>query len=522
MDLRPYQVKVINDLYGKINQGAKSILLYAPTGAGKTIIVSMVIKHAVGRGRSVLFLVHREELVKQSIAALKKFEVEAGIIKAGWESNSALRVQIASVQTLNRRANAIEKLDIVIIDECHTTSYYRSCKEILTGHTGIIIGVTATPWRTKKNEGLDEYYEDIVKAPLPKSLIEQGYLVPPIYYAYPYIDLTNVRTKAGEYDSGDLEVAVNTPKVNQHVVDEYKRLANGRRSIAFTVSVNHAKSLTETFIKNGISSESIEANTISSDRDIIFRNSELGVISNISSVGVLTEGFDATWISCILMVRPTQSRALNFQMIGRGLRICEDINKEDCIVLDFSRNYERHGIVQEIEDIEMDSPNHAKGQSPTKTCPECFKLLSLGVEECPECGFKFDLKKDKKKAKEILDALVRVMPKEERAKLKQYQRLAKTAYKKSHHPLWAAVKYKEKYSCWPPKDYKYGAIFGSCPTSSEKNDYQNYLSKIVSRKAQSVKPITEPSLFIEANMKYEFGEDLILKRDKGPYVENKF
>lgn len=483
--------------------GKKVLLLYAPTGAGKTVILSQVIADANAKNRRILFLVHRNELVQQTVDTLARFELEAGVIKAGWEANPERPIQIASIQTLNKRGLP-KDLDVVIIDECHTTSYFKTCSEILKKHDGFVIGVTATPWRLKKSEGLKEYYQDIVKAPMPGELIKMGFLVPPEYYGYSNeIDLSSVSIMAGEYANQELDVVCNTPAVILRIVEEFKRLAENRTAICFTINVAHAKNIARAFNQSGIAADSIEASTPHSTRRDLYQKLDEGKIQILCSVGVLTEGFDVKSIGGIILARPTKSMALNFQMVGRGLRICPERDKKDCIVIDFSNNTERHGMVQYLEEVEMDTPNLETGKAPAKSCPNCNFVVPLGTEECPKCGHKFDMEVEKETQKrERLDDLIKLLPHDEKKRRKLYHQYAQYAYHNGMKPTWAAVKYHGKYRKWPKPIYKRAAVFGEEPSSDDKMAYLNYLLGFLERGE-----VKNPNDYVEMHMKGEFGDE---------------
>ncbi|MBF0196339.1 MAG: DEAD/DEAH box helicase family protein [Planctomycetes bacterium] len=504
MDLYPYQKELISNLYKIIRDGAKKILLYAPTGAGKTVIVSKVIQDANSKNRKILFLVHRNELVQQTMDTLSRFGLEAGVIKAGWQSDASKNIQVASIQTLNARGTP-DNLDIVFIDECHTTSYFKSCKSILKSHHGIIIGITATPWRTKKREGLSEYYDHIVKAPVPAKLIDMNFLVPPIYYGYDNeIDLKTVRTMAGEFVTEDLDVLCNTPDVIKRVVEEYKKLALGRTCICFAINVEHAKNIALAFNQSGIAAAHIEAATHPMARSDKYQALARGEIKLLSSVGVLTEGFDIRSISAIILARPTQSMALNYQMVGRGLRTSKETNKEDCIVIDFANNTERHGMVQSLDEIEMDNPMETESKQMTKSCPNCNHLIELNIMECPQCGYAFQPGEGENQKTERLDDLIKLLPPDEAKKRKLFHKYARYAYENGLKPTWAAIKYRAKYRKWPKDLYKYQAVFGNETQDDDQQSYLNYLVGVVENHE-----IKDPKQYIVNHMQWEFGDKLV-------------
>jgi superfamily II DNA or RNA helicase len=504
MQLYPYQQELIKKLYDCIRSGQKRILLYAPTGAGKTVIVASVIRDALTRARHVLFLVHRNELVHQTVDTLKRFGIEAGVIKAGWKADGSKPVQVASVQTLASRGQPAQ-LDIVFIDECHTTSFFQACRELLDHHQGLVIGVTATPWRTRKQEGLSEHYNEIVRAPLPHQLITMGFLTPPVYYGYNNeIDFKKVKTRAGEFAIEDLDVVCNTPAVIEKIVTEYRRLAGDRTCICFAVNVEHAKNIAETFRQAGISAEHIEAATHAMVRSDKYKALDRGEIKVLSSVGVLTEGFDVRSVSAIILARPTQSMALNYQMVGRGLRTCPEKNKKDCIVLDFANNTERHGMVQMLDSVEMDSPMETENGAVTKSCPACNTVVPLSVMTCPNCGYAFPLCDGEGEKKERLEDLVKLMPPDEKKKRAAFIKYAKYAFENGYRPTWAETMFKKKYGKWPQVLHRYAAVFGEDGHLENQEAYLQYLLA-----CQREKPSKEPEKVIRDYMAWEFGEKLL-------------
>jgi superfamily II DNA or RNA helicase len=503
LELYPYQRDLIKELYAVLKKGQDRVLLYAPTGAGKTVIVSKVIADANSRGRQVLFIVHRNELVSQTVETLKRFEIEAGVIKAGWQPDASKPVQVASVQTLASRG--APELDIVFIDECHTTSYFKACRDILSHHKGLVMGVTATPWRTRKQEGLKEHYKAMVRAPLPKVLMEMEFLVPPVYYGYNNeIDFKRVKTRAGEFAIEDLDVVCNTPDVIQKIVTEFQRLAIDRTCICFAVNVEHAKNIAMTFAREGVSADYIEAATHPMSRSEKYDALDRGELQVLASVGVLTEGFDVRSIGAIILARPTQSIALNYQMVGRGLRTCKERGKEDCIVLDFANNTERHGMVQMLDQVEMDAPMETEEGAITKACPACNVVVPLSEMVCPNCGYQFPLCDGEGDKKERLDDLVKLLPPDEKKKRQVYGKHAKYAFENGYRPSWAEVRFQRKYHKWPTATHRYQAVFGEDQALENQKAYLNYLVACQKEKASK-----DPEQAIRDYMRWEFGEQLI-------------
>lgn len=397
---------MIRETYALIRKGIKRILVYAPTGSGKTVIASKIIENAVSRGRSVLFLVHRDTLVIQTVNTLRKFGLDAGVLKAGFKEDRSQLIQIASIQTLARRH--IPPAEVIICANFHTLYYFEAFNRLLNYlPNAILIGFTATPWRLKKDEGLGGIYDGLVCAPEPAELIRLGYLVPPRYFGYPDLDLSSVKTLAGEFDSAGLEAVCNTPRIVTRIVEEYQRLGSGRRVIAFAISVAHSQAITATFNAAGIQAEHLDGSTPSDERQAIFERVQTNQTLALSSVGVLTESFDIPEIGCVILARPTKSKALNLQMVGRGLRIAPWDGKADCIILDFADNTKRHGFCTEPQNISLEEPEDKEPKpAPVKLCPECDALVHISVTTCPECGYKFPGSDNKVERTESLISLL--------------------------------------------------------------------------------------------------------------------
>jgi superfamily II DNA or RNA helicase len=280
-ELRDYQKQAITQTYRLIRSGIRSVVLVAPTGAGKTCIGSRIVNDAVRRGRRVLFLVHRDPLVPQTQDELLNYGIVAGIIKAGYQENRELPVQIASIQSLARR-DLPKDIGLVIIDECHTVGWYQAFEEVKQTYSPcgvpalgktVYIGLTGSPWRSKPKEHFGEHFEAIVRVPGPESpedekkfltvrLIERGFLVPPRNFGWGGFLRSDLLEKAdGEFTQKSLEAAVSHPEFNSHVVKKFLEVATDRSGIVFCASVKQSRELSALFNNAGLRCEHIEADT---------------------------------------------------------------------------------------------------------------------------------------------------------------------------------------------------------------------------------------------------------------------
>lgn len=454
MKLRPYQNEIIKEAYRGLKTD-KKVLLVAPTGSGKTVITSHIINDAVDRKRKCWFIVHRNELVTQTRDTLKAVnpKLRIGIIKAGYPKPSIFdQIFIASAQTMTARNICPPEEDVVIIDEVHTVGFYKQPKMIIDTSRGFVMGVTATPWRTKKDEGLGDLFPCVVKAPSPEELVKMGFLAPAKTYGYPKTyNLDGVRTQNGDYKPDDLATACDTQDSNEYIVKNVKQRIENRTAIAFCVNVAHALHLSELFKDAGLPSKAIHGDTPMDERAEAYEMLRRGEIRILTSVGVLTEGFDIKNIGMVIMARPTKSKSLNVQMFGRGLRIAE--GKKNCIVLDFAANYSRHGLASELTREEMDPDWKSlakKGEPPSKDCPECGLVVRAAEAVCPQCGYIFPPKKPKPK-EDLKDEMIEIQKKGTVYHRDAFTQHAEACKKKMWKLGKAKWDFKKQFGRWPTK-----------------------------------------------------------------------
>ena len=501
--LRPYQQRSIADVYTHIRAGAKRILLFSPTGSGKTIMAARMIADAVSRGRRVIMLVHRDPLVDQTVSKLCDFGiVNCGFIKAGWQENRDALVQIASVQTLpNRNWWHHFPADVVILDECHITSYASVVQQMMTKvyPQAIYLGLTASPWRLNKHESMGDIFKSLVCAPMPYELIDQGHLVKPSYFSVEQADLEKVGTVNGDFDEGELALACDRPELIQQIVQDWQRIAYGRRTIAFTVNVSHSQHLCAAFQAAGIPAAHVDGQTPVKITKQIYQQVASGKILVLSSCMKLTEGFDLPSISAVLLCRPTQSKALFFQMVGRGLRLSPETDKIDCVVLDPAGNIQRHGFVEDLKEISLDSgQERQQAEAPQKVCPAddngCGAVLYAFQTQCPHCKYVFP----RPKKVYFIPEIQQQLSESDFERYEFYRQQLRSGYHNNFAPGWAAMTFKEKYGHWPPNAWARQAVFGDSYSPAHQVSYHSYLKALAQRK-------DKPDCWITKYMEMEFG-----------------
>jgi superfamily II DNA or RNA helicase len=408
-ELRPYQGQILNDVRDEMLRGTRAIVAQAPTGSGKTALAVKMLGTAAQRGMGGLFLVHRRELVKQTIKAFDRVGVDYGIIASGFEPDRKAKIQIASVQTYRRRWQNFERPKLVVWDECHHVAA-GTWSGIFKGIASAFhVGLSATPERLD-GAGLSEYFKAMVNGPSTRHLIEEGWLCPYRLYAPPGVSVSGLHTRMGDYVKSELSSAVDKPTVTGDAIREYKRRCEGGRAVVFCVSIEHSKHVVAQFQAAGIAAAHVDGETPHDERDETLAALERGSIRVVSNVELFGEGFDLPAIDCVIGLRPTQSLALVLQQWGRALRpvygIGDTSTKEGriasiknspkpyAILLDHAGNCQRHGLPDDDRTWSLagmsGKARGASGESaPVKTCKACAAVMPRAATYCKICGQQF-------------------------------------------------------------------------------------------------------------------------------------
>ena len=245
-----------------------------------------------------------------------------------------------------------------------------------------LIGFTATPYRLaggKLNWG------KIVYTITYAELLERGFLTKITNKSSGNLDLSEIDIVAGDYSEAMLSEYMSDPVLIEAAVKNIISYGAGREYILiFCVTVVHAKILTECMQKNGLQSFCIDGKTPKAEREQAIKDFKEGRLKHLINVQVFTEGFDAPELDMIVCLRPTKSKALWEQILGRGVRIAE--GKKDCLLVDMAGNLMEHGGIG--------TPYHEKAKNERelpkgKICPQCEGFTKTSARECPDCGFQF-------------------------------------------------------------------------------------------------------------------------------------
>jgi superfamily II DNA or RNA helicase/predicted nucleic acid-binding Zn ribbon protein len=373
MQLRPYQLTAVDEIRGAFKQ-SKRVVLCLPTGAGKTVVFSEIVRRVLEKGRRVAIVTHRRELLSQA--------------------GKLTRCDILMVETLN---NAIKRgkvdlssYDLLVIDEAHIGNF----RKILEGFEGFVIGATATP---VSKPPMAQSYGKLINSVGIGELIAQGYLCNPITYAMHPVDTSKIATRMGEFTAQGLDDAFNRPKVYEGVVQEFCKRWREKKAIVFCVNIEASINTADSFAREVGADRvyCVHSKQPSAERVALveaFTASANGILVNC---GIATTGFDCPDIEVVVVNRATKSVALWLQMVGRGSR--PTASKKDFTILDFGENVHRLGFWQEARDWgkAFAGMEQKKGQgvAPVKDCPCCGAVLYASARFCEFCGEVFATEK---------------------------------------------------------------------------------------------------------------------------------
>ena len=413
--LRKYQQDAIQGLRNAYAQGHRAVILCAPTGAGKTVMFTEIAKGALAKGKRVMILTDRGELLWQAGGALNNHAIVPELITAETTRlNSSQRIFVAMIETLYRRAkqriysDLMQSIDLFIFDECHKRTFDKLFP-LIPSHA-MVLGATATPYREGKGTSLKDCYSAMVQAATIPSLIADGYLAKPSYYSVP-IDLRGVATKGGDFDPDALADRYSQLQTYKGVVANYDKWAKDSKAIVFAANLKSAAEVTAEFEKAGKPTISLNGSAGREERRNALKWYKETPNAVLINVGLFTTGFDEPTIETVILYRATKSLPLFLQMIGRGSRTCE--GKTEFKVLDFGNNLHRFGMWDDDRDWTKPPRKAKDGMAIYKNCPDCDAFLYASARVCTACG-----KLIPKTEREVLEELIILQPHEARAMAK--------------------------------------------------------------------------------------------------------
>lgn len=451
IQLYPDQMAAVTAIRGAYSAGKRSVLFVAPCAFGKTVLFSFIAQNAGKRGKSVLIVAHRSELLDQISDTLHLFDIDHGFIAAE-RPKTTRQVMVASIQTLANRVKYLKfSPDIIIVDEAHhCTKLNTFGKTLAEFPASKLLGVTATPCRLS-GEGLGDIFETMILGPDTQHLIDVGRLSPFKLFAPPTVDTSKLHIRAGDFDKAETLALMDKPVITGSAVAHYQKHAAGKPFVAFCAGITHAQNVAAQFRAEGIEAVCIHGMMNSEIRRSVVDDFRTGKIMGLCSVDLISEGFDVKNIVCGLMLRPTASRGLHIQQIGRCLRLAD--GKEGAIILDHVGNCRRHGLPTDAQQWSLEGrikkPRSKKQEVTLRVCPRCWAANKGGTTVCGECQYVFEV--ESRTVEEIDGELVEwVSAKEPTEKRREewrartLEQLQELARQRGYSPAWARIRYQAR------------------------------------------------------------------------------
>ena len=412
LQLRPYQQDSVNAVYEYLRNRDGNPCIVIPTAGGKTPVMATICRDAVNLwdGR-VLVLAHVKELLEQTAGTLCEMapDLDIGVYSAGLKRrDTEHRIIVAGIQSVYKRACDLGQFDLILIDESHMLppdgeGRYRSflADARIINPNIRLIGLTATPFRMTTGMicGPDNLLNEVCYEVGVRELIVQGFLCPLKSKAGKQkADTSGLHIRGGEFIASEVEDLMDDERLVSSACSEIIEQTADRNSVLiFASGVQHARHIQQILqqrtnqevglVTGGTPSGQraellarFKRQTVKAD---IFGNNK-PPLKYMVNVNVLTTGFDAPNIDCVVLLRPTNSPGLYYQMVGRSFRLHP--SKQDALILDFGGNILRHGPV---DDLQIKDRSSGNGQAPVKECPDCHSVIHAAYATCPDCGYEF-------------------------------------------------------------------------------------------------------------------------------------
>jgi DNA repair protein RadD len=438
LDPRYYQRQSVDEIFKYFDTEIGNPLIVLPTGSGKSLVQALIADKVIHEydGARILFLTHQQELIQQNNDELVgNFEsdifdtVDAGIYSAGLgRRDTQNKIIFAGIQSIYKKITAwqLGKFNLIVVDECHLIphkgngmyrQYFEHAKEIYS-HVKII-GMSATPYRLDTGlltTGDGALFDRIIYSVSVKELIDKGFLCSLISKngSTDGRISRDIKKTGKEFNGEAMAAACDQSVIIEKAVEDFKARAEDRRHILiFCAGIQHAEHVSDECNRQGIQCAVVHSKMPDHDKERNIKDFRDGKIRAIANCDILTTGFNAKHIDCIIMLRPTMSAGLYYQMCGRGLRVHP--GKENCLVLDYAGNISTHGPIDCIT-VQDKGLKESQGveTAPVKECPGCMSLVPIQTRECPDCGYLFPTATPHGYEAEDGDIISRPKPPEER------------------------------------------------------------------------------------------------------------
>lgn len=429
MELRPYQLDLVNNARAALAEGNHAVCCVLGCGGGKSVIQGTIAAMATTRKNNVLFLVHRKELCQQIAGTFTACDVDFS------------KCSVMMVQTACRRLGKLNKPALIIVDECHHALSNSYLKVLKYFPGALVLGFTATPQRLGTG-GLGEVFDKLIESVSTKWLIEHHYLAPYHYYGVQLADATKLHTKHGDYDKAEVEELMNRSAIFGSAVENWLKLAKDKKTIVYCSSIETSKNTVKAFLDAGVIAAHLDGATPKAERDRVVSEFRSGKIKVLSNVDLFGEGFDVPDCEAVVLLRPTKSLTLHVQQSMRSMRYDPNNPDKVAIILDHVGNYRLHGLPDDEREWTLESKTKKKqDEAPIKTCPQCFSVMPKQANKCPYCGCELKTRTAERQDKPVVDDVFLKMitwyPKDAYKSAKSFEELRYYQQQRGYNFFWA-------------------------------------------------------------------------------------
>ncbi len=411
--MRPYQQDLYDKTSAAFKEGYKRVLVESPCGSGKTILLTKMADIAQKNGKTVWFILPRQEIMDQTIETFERCGVLLNT------------VHIGMIITMGNHMKELPPPDLIIYDECHISVSNTYNKISNAFPKAYIIGATASPCRTD-NRPLGDLYEIIIRGVTVKWLIENNYLAPFDYFSVSLTDLSSAQNGESEYDSTKASDLLMQPAVYGDIIQSWEKLANGAQTIVYCCSVKHSQETARIFNEAGYKAVHFDGTTSKAERKAIVERFRLGEIKLLCNCDLVSMGFDMPDIGCVVLLRPSVSTSLYIQQSGRALRYKPG---KRAVIIDMVGNYLRFQLPDEPYDWSLDksaTPHkevNEDGSFTVRQCENCFRCFKT-APVCPYCGHVYQVKgRELKQMQDVELKKIEAIKREEEEKARKEARM---------------------------------------------------------------------------------------------------
>ena len=459
--LRPLQESALEKCREAFRAGHKAIILYGPTGFGKTELSIALLKATADNDKRSAIILDRIVLCNQTSKRLDKYRIDHGIMQSGsWRYRPHEKIQVCSAQTLEKRGS-FPGLDLLIVDECHdkrkeTIAFIKNNPHIRT------IGLSASPF----TKGLGNTYSHVVSATTTKELVDGGWLVPLRVYVAKAIDMTGAKKVAGEWSQDiatERGIKITGDIVAEWVKKTHEIFGEPRKTLVYCSGVEHGDDLSRKFMEQGYNFINISYKDDDEYKQQVIEefNKTDTDIHGLIATNILTKGYDNEQIEIMVSARPfSKSFASWVQQMGRGIRAYP--GKKFCVLLDHSNNYLRfrnqwddlyeNGVSELEEGKEKTAKEPTEREKKESCCPRCHQIWpTLKTDICPTCGFKRERKSTVEAVAGEMVELTGASKEKYTKEIKQewYSQLLGYAKSKGYKEGYAYYAFKDKFNIFP-------------------------------------------------------------------------